>query len=180
MKLEADRLILRELTWNDLEKVNELHSFPEVDEYNTLGIPENIEATKKVLQPIIKDQESEIRKKYGWAIILKSDNKFIGLAGMNLSADRFKIGEIYYSLNPAFWKKGYATETAKTLIKFGFENLKLHRIEAGVATENKNSIKVLEKTGMTCEGIRRKILPIRGIWKDNYHYAILENDKRDY
>ena len=81
---------------------------------------------------------------------------------------------------PAFWGKGYATEVVKTIIKFGFENLKLHRIEAGVATENTRSIRVLEKAGMIREGSRRKILPIRGTWKDNYHYAILEDDIRNY
>jgi RimJ/RimL family protein N-acetyltransferase len=63
-------------------------------------------------------------------------------------------------------------------LKFGFESLHLHRIEAGTATENINSIRVLEKIGMTREGRRRKILPIRGEWYDNYHYAILEDDPR--
>jgi ribosomal-protein-alanine N-acetyltransferase len=63
------------------------------------------------------------------------------------------------------------------VIRFGFEELELHRIEAGVATENKASIRVLEKLGMTQEGKRRKILPIRGQWKDNYHYALLEDDE---
>jgi len=52
----------------------------------------------------------------------------------------------------------------------------LHRIEAGVATQNLNSIKLLEKVGMTREGMYRKILPIRGEWVDNYSYAILEED----
>jgi len=99
---------------------------------------------------------------------------------MKLSADRFKLGEIHYNLLPSQWGNGYGTEAAKTLIKFGFEDLQLHKIEAGVATENKKSIKVLEKAGMIREGLRRKILPIRGEWKDNYHYAIVEDDKRDY
>ncbi len=53
-------------------------------------------------------------------------------------------------------------------------------MEAGVASENTRSIRVLEKIGMTKEGLRRKILPIRGEWKDNYHFAIVEDDLRDY
>jgi RimJ/RimL family protein N-acetyltransferase len=101
------------------------------------------------------------------------------MAGMSITADRFNMGEIYYKFLPEFWGKGYATETSLTLIKFGFESLKLHRIEAGVATKNIRSIRVLEKSGMTCEGIRRKILPIRGEWKDNFHYAIVEDDYRE-
>jgi RimJ/RimL family protein N-acetyltransferase len=86
------------------------------------------------------------------------------------------MAEFYYKFFPEFWGKGFATETAKALINFGFTKYNLHRIEAGVATKNKASIRVLEKAGMTREGIRRKILPIRGEWKDNFHYAIVEDD----
>lgn len=100
----------------------------------------------------------------------------IGTAGMFDSQDRFKIGEIYYKLIPEFWGKGYGTEVSRALIKFGFEVLKLHRVEAGVAIGNKASIRVLEKSGMLREGLHRKILPIRGNWVDNYHYAIVEDE----
>ena len=178
--LFSDRLNLREITPNDLSKIHELHSIPEVDEYNTLGVPKDIKDTKSLLDPIIRDQKGKIRKHYWFRIILKENDQFIGLSGINLSADRYKIGEIFYKLLPTYWGNGYATEVSKTLIKFGFESLKLHRIEAGVATEHIKSIRVLEKVSMKREGIRRKILPIRGVWKDNFHYAILEDDKRDY
>jgi len=83
-------------------------------------------------------------------------------------------------LLPEHWNNGYATEVSKTLIHYGFENFHLHKVEAGVATGNIRSIRVLEKSGMTREGLRRKILPIRGEWIDNYHYAIVEDDPRDY
>jgi RimJ/RimL family protein N-acetyltransferase len=53
-------------------------------------------------------------------------------------------------------------QLATMIFRFGFYNLDLHRIEAGVATENDRSIRILERIGMTREGIRRKILPIRG------------------
>lgn len=176
MELLTKRLIIREASWTDLDDIFILESSPEIDEYNTLGIPDNKDVTREHLRPCIQDQRSKVRKKYCWSILLQTTNEFIGLAGMNLSADRFKMGEIWYNLLPIHWGNGYATEVAKELIRFGFEVLNLHRIEAGVATENKRSIKVLEKVGMSIEGIRRKILPIRGEWVDNYHYAILEDD----
>lgn len=180
MQLKTERLLLTEITWDDLEDIFKLHSTPEVDEYNTLGIPKNIEVTKEVIKPAIENQQQEKRNLFCWSIKLREDNTFIGLCGMSLSVERFKMGEIYYNLHPDYWGKGYATETAKALVNFGFIDLQLHRVEAGVATENTRSIHVLEKLGMTREGTRRKILPIRGIWKDNYHYAIVEDDKRDY
>jgi len=76
--------------------------------------------------------------------------------------------------------QGYATEIARNLIVVGFQKFDLHKVEAGVACENERSIRVLEKTGMTREGLRRAILPIRGEWKDGYLYAIVEGDKRVY
>lgn len=176
MQLETERLLLKEISLQDLETIHKLHSLPEVDEFNTLGIPKNIDETRNIIQKDINDQVNSPRHRFCWKIILKQTNEFIGLAGMFPSNDRFKMAEFYYKFFPKFWGNGFATETAKRIISFGFEDLKLHRIEAGVATKNVASIHVLEKAGMTNEGIRRKILPIRGEWKDNFHFAILEDD----
>jgi RimJ/RimL family protein N-acetyltransferase len=180
MELVSERLKLQEVTESDLEQIYRLHSSPEVDEYNTLGIPENMEVTERLVRPMIEAQTAKDRKSYDWKIIRKESGEFIGLAGISLSADRFRLGEIYYKLFPSHWGQGFATEIAKTLIKAGFDDFHLHKVEAGVATENIRSIRVLEKSGMTKEGLRRKSLPIRGQWKDNYHYAIVEDDPRDY
>jgi ribosomal-protein-alanine N-acetyltransferase len=180
MDILSNRLLLTEISRDDAEDIHRLHSFPEVDEFNTIGIPGNIEETKALIHPMIERQSDNPRKSFTWKILTGGQHEFIGLAGMNLSCDKFKLGEIYYKLLPRYWGKGYATEASKTLIKFGFENLHLHKVEAGVATDNVKSIRVLEKSGMTREGLRRKILPIRGEWKDNYHYAIVEDDPRDY
>ncbi len=180
MELESSRLKLIEITWHDLEEIHNLHSIPETDEFNTLGIPKDIEDTRKIFRPLIEARIEQPRKNYSWKIILKSSEAFIGLAGLTLSNDKFRLGEIYYKLNPIYWGKGYGTETSRTLIKSGFEYFHLHKVEAGVAVDNIRSIRVLEKSGMTREGLRRKILPIRGNWVDNYHYAIVEDDPRDY
>jgi len=180
MELESERLIISEVTWEDMEHIHTLYSCPEVDEYNTMGIPKDIEETKELIRAMVEAQKEETRKSYTWKIIRKDSGKFIGMAGINLSANRFRLGEIFYELLPSEWGQGYATEIAKTLIKTGFKYFHLHKVEAGVATGNIRSIRVLEKSGMVREGLRRKILPIRGEWKDNYHYAIVEDDPREY
>ncbi len=156
MQLFTERLILTEISSQDLEKIHQLHSIPEVDEFNTLGIPKDLEETRQIIQRDIDDQNKSPRSRYCWKIILKETNEFIGLAGMFPSNDRFKMAEFYYKLFPDFWGNGYATETAKRIIRFGFEELKLHRIEAGVATKNVASIRVLEKAGMSNEGITKE------------------------
>ncbi|MFY0594344.1 GNAT family N-acetyltransferase [Roseivirga sp.] len=176
MQLETDRLVLQELSWSDLDNIHAFHSIPDVAKFNTIGIPKDIGITKNIIKGAIEDQSNNPRSVYGWIVRLKHDNSFIGETGMSSSNDRFKRGEIHYHLSPVFWKQGFGTEIAQRLIKFGFEDLHLHRIEAGVATNNIGSIRVLEKSGMIREGLRRGILPIRGKWCDNYMYAILEGD----
>ena len=178
MELKSTRIQLIELSANDLDEVHRLHSYPEVDEFNTLGIPTDEHETEKFILQVLYDQAKEPRNSYTWKIQLLDSKKFIGLVGLRLSLDKFRLGEIYYKLIPSYWGFGYATEVAKLLIKVGFERFNLHKVEAGVATQNIASIRVLEKSGMTREGCRRKILPIRGKWVDNYHYAIVEDDPR--
>lgn len=176
VEMETVRLRLEEVTEADLEQIHQLHSIPEVDEFNTLGIPRNIQHTTRVTLPVLQARYAHPRGRYEWKIILKETGEFIGLAGMTLSNDKFRLGEIYYKLHPEHWGHGYATEVARELILTGFNRFGLHKVEAGVATGNERSIRVLEKCGMTREGLMRKILPIRGEWIDNYHYAIVETD----
>jgi ribosomal-protein-alanine N-acetyltransferase len=178
MEIETSRLVLITITDEDIGYIHKLHSIPEVDRYNTLGIPVNLEETRKLVEPVIAAQEISPRKDYTFKIVLKESKEYIGLAGITLSLDKFRLGEIYFKLAPAYWGKGYATEVSKMLIETGFEVLKLHKVEAGADTENAASIHVLEKSGMVREGLRRKILPIRGEWRDGYLYAITEDDPR--
>lgn len=180
MKLKSNRLHLLEVGWEDVPDIHRLYSNEAVDQYNTLGIPKDIQETRDILRPSIEAQNAAKRNAFLWKIVIRETGEFIGVAGMTLSLNKFKLGEIYYKLLPGYWGHGYATEIAKTLISSGFNDFGLHKVEAGVATENIASIRVLEKSGMTREGLRRKILPIRGEWKDNYHYAIVEDDPRTY
>ena len=59
---------MREADWEDLEHIFILESSPEVDEYNTLGIPDNIDVTREHLRSFIVDRKEKIRKKYCWKI----------------------------------------------------------------------------------------------------------------
>lgn len=180
MEIITERLALDEITWDDLEDIHRLHSVPQVDEFNTLGIPGDLEETRELVRPYVEANKTDPQSKYTWRIKTKNSQEFIGLAGFTLSNDKFRLGEIYYKFFPDFWGVGYATEVARRLIVVGFDEFNLHIVEAGVACENRKSIRVLEKVGMTREGLRRKILPIRGEWKDGFLYAIVEDDKRDY
>jgi RimJ/RimL family protein N-acetyltransferase len=172
------RLRLRLIELSDLDSIHILHSLPETDEFNTLGIPASIEDTRTIVKSwIAKNQLPEI-KSYTFAIEIKRNSNFIGLFGLRLGNEKSGKGEVWYKIHADFWGKGYATESLKAVLDFGFETLRLHRIEAGCAVANIGSIKVLEKAGMTREGIGRQILPLKSGWSDNFAYSMLESDDR--
>lgn len=174
--LNTNRLNIQEIELTDIDNVHILHSLTETDEFNTLGIPETILTTEKILMEWLTLQKQEPRTSYVFTVNLKINNHFIGLIALNIGKLKYKTAETWFKTHKDFWGKGYTTEAVTRLLEFGFNDLKLHRIEAGCVVENVASSKVLEKIGMTQEGMKRKKIPIRGEWKDNYFYAILEDD----
>jgi RimJ/RimL family protein N-acetyltransferase len=180
IELFTERTRLKLIDLSDLDAIHLLHSLPETDEFNTLGIPWNLEETIAIIEPwIVENKLSEI-KNYTFAIENKLNGNFIGLFGLKLGAKKQKRAEVWCKIHIDFWKNGYATESLKAVIDFVFDTLKLHRIEAGCAVNNIGSINVLEKCGMIREGRCRQILPLKSGWSDNFIYAILETDERKF
>lgn len=176
MNLQTQRLHLRPILHQDLQAVHDLHSLPEVDEFNTLGIPETIDETKGIVDQWILSHEEQPTRRFTFAMELKDSNQFIGLIGINLGKEKYRNAEVWFKLHPNFWNRGFATEALKRLLAFGFDDLKLHRIEAGCAIGNLGSVSVLEKVGMKREAHTRELLPLKSGWSDNYGYAILEGE----
>lgn len=172
----TERLRLREVSYHDLQFIHELNSIPEVDRYNTLGIPENIAVTEQYTTEIIMAQKVKPRVRYVYIMEDKISRQALGMFGLTLGKPHYRNAEVWYKINPAYWNKGYASEALRAVLNFGFNTLHLHRIEAGCAVENTASVKVLEKAGFTKEAHTRKLLPIRGQWHDNFGFAILEED----
>lgn len=177
-ELKSERIKLRLIKSSDLEFIHNLHSLPETDEFNTLGIPENSDETKSVIKPWISENEKEDIKNYTFVIENNLTGKFIGLFGLKLWTKKHRRGEIWYKIHSNHWQNGYATESVNLVLDYGFDILKLHRIQAGSAVDNIGSIKVLEKAGMIREGRGRQLLPLKNGWADNFEYAILETDLR--
>jgi RimJ/RimL family protein N-acetyltransferase len=176
INLKTERLNLRPISENDINNIHKLHSLPETDKFNTLGIPNSIRETEIIVEGWISENNLEDNKKYTFTIELNKEEEFIGLIGINLGKEKYKNAEVWFKIHYNYWNKGYATESLKKIIDFGFKNLNLHRIEAGCAIENIGSINVLEKVGMFREAHTRKLLPLKSGWSDNYGYAILSTD----
>lgn len=176
MQFHTTRLTLREVSLVDLPAIHELLSLPETDQFNTMGIPENMEATAQLVMNWLEEIKNPQRNAYVFSTEISALRQFIGLFAIYLGKPTYKKGEIWVKIHSSHWSKGYATEGVKELLRFAFTELKIHRVEAGCAVGNVASKRVLEKVGMTQEGLFRANLPIRGQWIDNFEFAMLDTD----
>jgi len=109
---------------------------------------------------------------YPFLIFRTGDQTLVG--GITLSQVRRGVaqtGTIGYWIGLPFVRQGLASRAVGTLARFGFEHLKLHRLEAACLTDNAASQKVLQSQGFEREGLARSYLKINGIWRDHVLYG---------
>lgn len=180
MEIISERLKLRTVKKLDLEKIHSLLMCPETALFNPSGFPDGIADTEKMVKAWSEQEnESEGRKDYTFYIETIAGAEFIGLINISVVKLKYKNSEVWFKLVPEMWNKGYATEALKRIIEFGFNQLNFHRIEGGCAVGNKASFKVMQKVGMIKEAHKRKILPLKDGWSDNYELAILKEDYKN-
>lgn len=147
-ELESNRLFLRKIIESDCKEILFLRSDITVNKF--IERPEN-RKTKNVSDAIkfIKelDEYIETNKSIAWGITLKNNPKLIGTICLWNFSNKNKIAEVGYDLNPKFQGKGIMSESLKMIIDYGFNKLKLFKIEAFTHTENESSIQLLEKNG---------------------------------
>lgn len=142
--IETERTIMRRLSKEDAIDFFNLNLDKEVLKYTGDQPFENVQASIDFLTNY--DQY----EKYGvgrLAVIDKTTLKFIGWCGLKYSLEKNEY-DIGFRFFKNFWNKGFATETAKKCLEYGFDKLKIDRIVGRAMKENIGSIKVLEKIGM--------------------------------
>src|SRR5512132_1106778 len=175
MKIETERLILRELVRDDWQRVLEYQSDPLYLRYYewTERTPE---AAQEFVGWFLEHQKQNPRTKFQLAITLKSTNELIGNCGIRLDKPNAFQADIGYELDPKHWNHGYATEAAHAIVDLGFSRFRLHRVWSWCVADNAASAHVLEKLGMRREGHLRQSEYYRGRWWDTLMYAILDEE----
>lgn len=173
INLKSERVILREMVETDWIDVHKYASLEKVCQYQPWGPNSEQESEEFVMQVII-DAKKVPRSRFVFAVVLDEGTEMIGAGEINIRDDSNRVGEIGYIMNPQYWGKGFATEVAKLLIAYGFNDLNLHRIYATCDPRNIGSSKVLEKVGMIKEGRMREDILLKDGWRDSLLYSILE------
>lgn len=173
--IRTERLLLRDLKEDDWQAVHDYASDPEVVRYMGWG-PNSKRETKSFVDRALAALRDCPRRDYTLGIVVVASNRLIGGCGIHVSSPENREGWLGYCLNRHFWRRGYATETARGLTEFGFKDLGLHRIFATCDPANAESAHVLEKVGMKCEGHIREHRWAKGSWRDSLLYSILEQE----
>ena len=113
MQLQTPRLLLKEINADDLDDIHALNSIPEVDEYNTLGLPESVDATRVLVDGWIQEQTIEPQMAYTFSMRLADNDKFIGMIALKLDRAKYRKAEEWYTAPPGYWVYGSTTETLK-------------------------------------------------------------------
>ncbi len=145
--IETYRCRLREMQAEDGAVFYELNSDPDVLKYTGDEPFASVEAATAFLK------NYDAYRKYGmgrWVIERKSDQAILGWCGLKFLPEEQEV-DIGYRLFKKFWGQGYATETSRACLEYGFNTLQLPRIIGRSAVANGASVRVLEKCGLKFE-----------------------------
>ena len=109
----------------------------------------------------------------GLLVCLKSDDVIVG--SINLSQifrGAFQSAYLGYQVGAPYAGRGYMSEALPLVLKYAFDKLKLHRVEANIQPHNAPSIALVKRAGFTKEGYSKKYLKIGGRWRDHERWAI--------
>jgi RimJ/RimL family protein N-acetyltransferase len=113
----------------------------------------------------------------GFAVETLADRKLIGSVDLRTGLPENRSAALGIAIgDKAYWDGGYGTDTMRTVCRFGFEMMNLHRIELEVYAENARARRVYEKVGFKVEGCRREAHYKRGAYIDMIVMGLLEGE----
>lgn len=172
LKIETDRLILRDYVESDWERVHIYGANPDVTIYEAWG-PNSEAETKDFIRRAILSRKNDPRFQYEFALVEKESGLLIGGCGLRREFPGASVADMGYVVNPDFQGKGFATEAAKTVIDFGLNRLDLKVIWAICDVKNMASQRVLEKSGMKRVGLWVNHLEMKGRMRDSFRYEAI-------
>jgi len=171
--LTTERLVLRRPSLSDASDIYEYACDSEVTLYMDWHIHTNIFQTNEFIERCIQRWKSG--EEFSWAITLKPENRAIGVIACRVKEYAVDFG---YVLNQSYWRKGYATEAASTIVLWASNLPGIYRVWATCDTENLASARVLEKSGLSREAMLRcyTIRPnISSLPRDTFVFAKVQS-----
>lgn len=173
--LGTHRLILRPFVIEDAELVTELLQDPEIHRWtSSIPFPYTLDHAREFLTRSAREEEAGTS--FVWAITLRDNGTVIGAMGLHDVQSAHSRAELGYWLGDEYRGQGYASEAARRVIAWCFEDAEFYRIQASYFPGNQQSARVMESIGMREEGVLRGYGLKNGEHHDIHLNAILRTD----
>ncbi len=172
--LETDRLILRKPHAKDTDILFRYRSDKEYMRY----IPHRYTTDKNEVARILAymNEMADKQQSINWVMTLKDSDELIGVIGfVRFLPDNLRA-EIGYMTATPYQRCGYTVEALKAVIRYGFDQMKLHSIEAVVNSENEPSGKLLEKLGFSKDAFFKDYLHHAGTFRNAYVFSLVKKE----
>jgi len=173
------RLVLRPFRRRDISIVHTAvkASLPDLIDY----LPWAIGYQRSVTQQFVKDSINAWAhgRAFDFAIrYLDDDDHHLGNVSIWFTSRANHVGEVGYWVNSDATGTGIGTEATARALQVGFEELKMHRITARIATGNIASERIVQKLGFLKEGTLRDEVRVGSRWLDHTIWGLLEREWR--
>ncbi|MBM3269473.1 MAG: GNAT family N-acetyltransferase [Candidatus Sericytochromatia bacterium] len=169
LTLAGPRVLLRGVRAEDARGVFAYASDPAVTEFLTWETHHALSDSQAFVAQVMADRTRV-------TLIIQVEDWVAGCIGLTPVPRAYRTAELGYVLHRVFWGRGYALEAATLLCRWGFDALRLNRIEALCALPNSRSLRVLEKLGMVREGVLRAFRRFHGEFPDMALYSLLQRE----
>ncbi|WP_151476974.1 GNAT family N-acetyltransferase [Streptomyces albicerus] len=171
----GDLVMLRAMEPSDAEALWRWNHDPEVMRWMSDGYAQSLAHVKKRM-------EERPRNTYGEVLVgieVLEDNTLIGLVQLRDAEPETGCAELdIYLGEKEYWGRGYATDAMRTICRYGFQKMRLHKITLTVVTENHPAHRVYQKVGFVEEGRLRQVFRRDGQWYDMFTMGLLEGELR--
>jgi len=175
--LETERLVLEDLTGEDLSHISRVARDPDVMAFVLLWLDDDAQVAA-FLGRAIDEAQKNPRISYVLAARVKASDEFAGLTFLEIDPDQASTGEVGIVLLPEFQACGYGKEILQKYMDFGFCTLGLHRMFGKCDERNLASARLMERCGLLYEGTIREHVWLRDHWRSTRYYGILAGEYR--
>ncbi|MFD9209719.1 GNAT family N-acetyltransferase [Streptomyces sioyaensis] len=176
--IRTERLDLRPVTLDDVAAIHAYRRRPEVSRYLYSDPFDEAASRDFVASRSTRTTLRESGDGLQLAVVVRDSGTLVGDVTFVWKSSAHRQGGIGYVFHPDHAGHGYATEASRALLKLGFEELQLHRIQAELDGRNTASARLLERLGMRREGHLRENEFLDGEWADEVIYAMLAREWR--
>lgn len=179
IRLETDRLIIRDHSMEDIEGYHILMSDIDTLKYLIDLGTSNREESLESLQDAINQASDNNRERYFFGMFLKESGEYLGEIGFTI-LQRSPLGdkaELGYFIGKEFWGRGYTCEAAAAVLAYAFDTLGLYKMITGCIAENSGSENIMKKLGFTKEAYFKNHVYILDKWMDRVEYGMLNPNK---